>query len=258
MRCGRLRHHFRIAAERSRSPGDAGRHAFRYGAGMSGLMDKRAVMLKAHLASRGITDEAVLDAFRTVPREAFVPSELRELAYDDKPLPIGDGQTISQPYIVALTVSALAIAPTDRVLEIGTGSGYAAAILASVAKQVFTVERIEALARSAKQRLQDAGFDNVQVLSADGSLGWPEHGPYDAIAVAAGGRRVPESLKQQLKIGGRLVMPVGKDAATQMLVRVTRTGVGTFREEPLTAVRFVPLIGEQGWADPDAPVTATP
>jgi protein-L-isoaspartate(D-aspartate) O-methyltransferase len=220
---------------------------------MSQLMEKRALMLKAHLASRGITDESVLDAFRTVPREAFVPIELRELAYDDKPLPIGNGQTISQPYIVALTVAALAIEPGDRVLEIGTGSGYAAAILGKVAKQVFTVERIAALARVAEQRLQDAGFDNVHVLSADGSLGWPEHAPYDAIAVAAGGPRVPEALKQQLKIGGRLVMPVGKEEATQMLVRVTRTGDSAYREEPLTAVRFVPLIGEQGWAEPVYP-----
>jgi protein-L-isoaspartate(D-aspartate) O-methyltransferase len=223
---------------------------------MSQLLDKRAVMLKAHLAARGITDESVLDAFRTVPREAFVPGELRELAYDDKPLPIGDGQTISQPYIVALTVSALAIEPTDRVLEIGTGSGYAAAVLARVAEQVFTVERIAGLARTAEQRLHDAGFDNVHVLFADGSLGWPEHAPYDAIAVAAGGPRVPEALKQQLEIGGRLVMPVGKDEATQMLVRVTRTSETEYREEPLTAVRFVPLIGAQGFEEPGRRPTA--
>lgn len=220
---------------------------------MSQLSEKRALMLRAHLASRGIVDEAVLNAFRAVPREAFVPVSLRELAYDDKPLPIGDGQTISQPYIVALTVAALAVQPGDRVLEIGTGSGYAAAILAKVAKQVFTVERIVSLARTAEQRLRDAGFDNVHVLAADGSLGWPEHAPYDGIAVAAGGPRVPEALKQQLKIGGRLVMPVGKDEQTQMLVRVTRTSESAFHEEPLTAVRFVPLIGEQGWANPAQP-----
>lgn len=225
---------------------------------MSQLLEKRALMLEAHLASRGITDAAVLDAFRTVPREVFVPSELRELAYDDKPLPIGDGQTISQPYIVALTVTALEIEPSDRVLEIGTGSGYAAAILARVAKLVFTVERIAGLARTAEQRLADAGFDNVQVLAADGSLGWPEHAPYDAIAVAAGGPRVPPALKQQLKLGGRLVMPVGKDEATQMLVRVTRIGESEYREEPLSAVRFVPLIGAQGFADPAGTVSAMP
>lgn len=219
---------------------------------MSELAEKRALMLEVHLASRGITDQAVLNAFRMVPREAFVPVELRELAYDDKPLPIGEGQTISQPYIVALTVAALAIEASDRILEIGTGSGYAAAILARVGKEVFTVERIAGLAHVAQQRLRDAGFENVHVLSADGSLGWPEHAPYEAIAVAAGGPRVPEALLQQLKIGGRLVMPVGRDEANQMLVRVTRTGDRTYREEALTAVRFVPLIGEQGFAEQDA------
>ena len=225
---------------------------------MSQLSRKRSLMIDAHLAARGIWEPALLDAFRAVPREAFVPAELREMAYDDKPLPIGDGQTISQPYIVALTVQALGLEPGDRVLEIGTGSGYAAAILGRVAERVFTVERIPALAETARQRLHACGSVNVHVRCADGSLGWPEHAPYEAIAVAAGGPQVPAALKQQLAIGGRLVMPVGKDEASQMLVRVTRTGASTYREEPLTAVRFVPLIGEQGWADPSASVVAAP
>ncbi len=204
-------------------------------------------MVDLQLAGRGITDPRVLKAFRSVPREAFIPAELAEFAYRDAPLPIGEDQTISQPYIVALTTEALRLTGDERVLEVGTGSGYAAAVLSRVAKAVFTVERRESLAREAEERLGRLGYRNVEVLHGDGTLGWPEHAPYDAIAVAAGGPRVPKALLDQLAPGGRLVIPVGTDETSQVLTRVTREGANDFREEPLTEVRFVPLIGEQGW-----------
>jgi protein-L-isoaspartate(D-aspartate) O-methyltransferase len=215
-------------------------------------------MVELQLARRGISSERVLEAFRTVPREAFVPQSLLEFAHKDVPLPIGESQTISQPYVVALTVEALAIQPTDRVLEIGTGSGYAAAILSHVAGEVFTVERIESLATAARQRLADLGYGNVHVLHGDGTLGWPEHAPYDAIAVAAGGPQIPQALLDQLAPGGRLVIPVGPDEGSQVLTRVTRVGPQKFRSEPLGDVRFVPLIGAQGWPEEERSVLASP
>ncbi len=199
------------------------------------------------LARRGISNPRTLEAFREVPREAFLPPELAEFAYRDTPLPIGDEQTISQPYVVAVTSEALGLEGTERVLEIGTGSGYAAAILSRLANDVFTVERLESLATSARERLTRLGYRNVEVLHGDGTLGWPEHAPYDAIAVAAGGPEVPQALKEQLAIGGRLVIPVGPEESSQVLTRVTRRGLEDFHEEPLIEVRFVPLIGEQGW-----------
>jgi protein-L-isoaspartate(D-aspartate) O-methyltransferase len=207
--------------------------------------------VKLQLAGRGISDPRVLDAFRAVPREAFVPDALAEFAYKDAPLPIGEEQTISQPYIVAVTLEALALTGNDRVLEIGTGSGYAAAVLSRIVREVFTVERRETLASAARERLERLQYRNVQVLHGDGTLGWPEHAPYDAIAVAAGGPEVPRALLSQLRLGGRLVIPVGPDESTQTLMRITREGPETFREESLTAVRFVPLIGEQGWPEPE-------
>ena len=213
--------------------------------------EARAQMVKLQLAGRGISDPHVLDAFRAVPREAFVPGKLAEFAYRDAPLPIGDEQTISQPFIVAVTMEALGLTGNERVLEIGTGSGYAAAVLSRTAREVFTVERLESLATQARERLERLGYRNVQVLHGDGTLGWPEHAPYDAIAVAAGSPEVPKALRSQLAPGGRLVIPVGPDESSQILMRVTREGQETFREEPLTAVRFVPLIGEQGWPDQD-------
>jgi protein-L-isoaspartate(D-aspartate) O-methyltransferase len=211
--------------------------------------ESRERMVRLQLAARGIDDAKVLEAFRIVAREAFLPPELAEFAYRDSPLPIAESQTISQPYIVALTAQALRLRGDERVLEIGTGSGYAAAILSRVAREVFTVERHEALATEARARLEKLGFSNVAVLHGDGTLGWPEHAPYDAIAVAAGGPQVPRALKEQLALGGRLVIPVGADESSQMLVRVTRVGPDDYREEQLTQVRFVPLIGEQGWAE---------
>jgi protein-L-isoaspartate(D-aspartate) O-methyltransferase len=215
---------------------------------MLDFQQARSRMVDVYLARRGIRDPKVLDAFRSVPREAFVPDELAEFAYEDTPLPIGESQTISQPYIVALTAQALRLQGGERVLEVGAGSGYAAAILSHLVKDVYTIERIEALAESAKKRLAGLGFTHVQVTCGDGSLGWPVHAPYDAIAVAAGGPKVPPALLSQLAIGGRLVIPVGPDDASQVLMRITRESDAEYREEPLTDVRFVRLIGEQGWA----------
>ncbi|HEY8038194.1 MAG TPA: protein-L-isoaspartate(D-aspartate) O-methyltransferase [Polyangiaceae bacterium] len=202
------------------------------------------------LSRRGIRTAKTLEALRSVPREAFVAEDLAEFAYEDSPLPIEQGQTISQPYVVALTVEALGLQGGERVLEVGTGSGYAAAILGRVAREVYTVERIESLAASAAERLARLGFDNVHVRCADGSLGWPEHAPYDAIAVAAGSPGVPPALLEQLAVGGRLVIPVGPQVDDQKLVRVTRVSAGEYREEHVDDVRFVPLIGEQGWREP--------
>lgn len=209
-------------------------------------------MVDRHLAGRGIRDPRILAAFRSVPREDFVPETLRSRAYEDAPLPIGGGQTISQPYVVALTVEALGLEGRERVLEVGTGSGYAAAILSRVAKEVFTIERIEPLAQSAQERLARLRYDNVHVLCSDGTLGWREHAPYDAIAVAAGGPEVPKALLDQLAPGGRLIMPVGPVQTEQVLVRVTRQDATHLRTESLGEVRFVPLIGEQGWPRRDA------
>jgi protein-L-isoaspartate(D-aspartate) O-methyltransferase len=214
---------------------------------MATLARERAAMVEHQLARRGISDRLVLEAFRIIPREAFLPADLREFAYRDTPLPIAEGQTISQPYIVAVTVEALGLRGGERVLEIGTGSGYAAAILSRIAKEVFSVERLESLAQSARETIASLGYDNVHVRLGDGSLGWPECAPYAAIAVSAGAPDIPEALLEQLTIGGRLVIPVGRDASSQVLTRVTREAPERFREEALTGVRFVPLIGAQGW-----------
>jgi protein-L-isoaspartate(D-aspartate) O-methyltransferase len=202
-------------------------------------------MVEVDLRRRGIRDPKVLGAFRTVRREDFVPPDLVGAAYDNGPLPIGEGQTISQPYIVAFTVEALGLAGGERVLEVGTGSGYAAAILSSIAGEVFTIERIPWMADAARERLARLGYANVHVRCGDGTLGWPENAPYDSIAVAAGASRVPRALLDELGIGGRIVIPVGPDVASQRLVRVTRESETGFREEDLAEVRFVPLVGAQ-------------
>ena len=212
----------------------------------------RKEMVENAIFARGVRSELVLDAMRTVPREAFLPERLREFAYEDSPLPIEEGQTISQPYIVAFMTEALALRGGEKVLEIGAGSGYAAAVLSEIAADVYTVERHGPLAEKAAATLADLGYDNVHVLHGDGTRGWPAHAPYDAIIVAAGGPTIPESLKEQLKIGGRLVIPVGADQHVQELVRVTRISKSEYRREDLADVRFVPLLGEEGWAPEEA------
>jgi protein-L-isoaspartate(D-aspartate) O-methyltransferase len=208
----------------------------------------RDLMVEHQIAGRGVRSQLVLDAMRAVPREVFLPENLREFAYEDSPLPIEEDQTISQPYIVAMMIEALALAGGEQVLEIGTGSGYAAAVLAQIAGNVYTVERIGQLAEKSAAKLAELGLRNVHVLHGDGTRGWPDHAPYDAIVVAAGGRDVPESLKAQLKIGARLVIPVGNDRRSQELVRVTRLSEHRFKTEDIADVRFVPLVGEEGWA----------
>jgi protein-L-isoaspartate(D-aspartate) O-methyltransferase len=215
----------------------------------------RQEMVDRHIYARGVRSELVLDAMRTVPRETFLPQHLREFAYEDAPLPIDAEQTISQPYIVALMADALLLRGGEKVLEIGAGSGYAAAVLSEIASNVYTVERIGQLAEKTATVLADNGYDNVHVLHGDGTLGWAEHAPYDAIVVAAGGPKIPESLRGQLKIGGRLVIPVGSEISVQELVRVTRLSETEYKTEDLANVRFVPLLGEQGW-DSEMPSAA--
>ena len=214
------------------------------------LAAARHAMVDVQLAGRDIRDAAVLDAMRAVPREAFVPQDLTACAYDDGPLPIGSGQTISQPYVVAFMIAAAAPKAGDRALEIGTGSGYSAAVLASIVKEVYTIERIAVLADAATCRLGDLGYRNVHVRCGDGTLGWPEYAPYDVIIVTAAGPRVPPALLAQLAAGGRLVMPVGSDQFSQRLVRLYRRADGKLLEEHLEAVAFVPLIGAEGWPEP--------
>jgi protein-L-isoaspartate(D-aspartate) O-methyltransferase len=210
------------------------------------------------LKKRGISDRAVLEAMAVVPREQFVGMDLAEFAYDDTPLPIEEGQTISQPYIVALMTEALHLRPGDKVLEVGTGSGYAAAVLSRVAGKVYTIERHRSLAHQAQVRLRKLGYQNVEVLCGDGTLGWPEHAPYNAIVVTAGGPETPRSLIEQLAIGGRLVIPAGPSLAEQKLLRLTRTTADAVEIEELGAVRFVPLIGEQGWREAEEKISPKP
>lgn len=210
---------------------------------------RRAAMVERDIAGRGITDARVLAAMRAVPREHFVPADLRQRAFDDRPLPIGNAQTISQPYIVALMAQALQLQGDEHVLEIGTGSGYGAAVLARLCRHVDTVERISDLADRARQQLADLGVTNVDVHGGDGTLGWPAAAPFDAIVVTAGGPSVPPALQAQLAPGGRLVMPVGAQHGGQDLLRLTRSGGDDFRTESLCGVAFVPLLGAQGWPE---------
>jgi protein-L-isoaspartate(D-aspartate) O-methyltransferase len=204
----------------------------------------------ADLGERGIDDTAVLQAMSTVPREAFVQEDHLEYAYYNGALPLPAKQTISQPFVVALMLSALKLQPQFNVLEVGTGSGYAAAVLGQIVRQVHTVERQEALVAYAKTRLQQLGYANICVHQGDGTLGWPEAAPYDAIVVAAGGPTVPVSLRDQLGENGRLIMPVGS-YQKQKLQLVWRKKDGRFGQKNLTPVRFVPLIGSEGWAEGD-------
>ena len=208
----------------------------------------RREMVEKQVLSRGVRAPRVLEAMRKVPREAFLPQSLREFAYDDAPLPIEANQTISQPYIVAFMIEALNLKGGEAILEIGTGSGYAAAVLSRIAAHVYSVERIAQLAEKAATVLSDLHYENVLVRHGDGTEGWPEYAPYDAIVVAAGGPAVPEALKRQLRIGGRLVIPVGKDQRIQELVRVTRLSEEKYKTAHIADVRFVPLIGKEGWS----------
>ena len=206
-------------------------------------------MVDVQIARRGVRDRHVLDAMRHVPRDAFVEAGFEEFAYEDGPLPIGEGQTISQPYIVALMIEAAEVKPGDKVLEIGAGSGYAAAVMGQIADRVYAIERHSSLGKSAQQRLKKLGYYNIELRVGDGTRGWPEVAPFDAILVAAGGPEVPPALKDQLAIGGRLVIPVGEEERYQTLIKLTRKNYAKFEEENLGAVAFVPLIGEQGWAE---------
>lgn len=210
----------------------------------------RDVMVERQLVARGIKDQRVLQAMRDVPREDFVGVDMSEFAYEDTPLPIEEGQTISQPYIVALMTEALELRTGDRVLEIGTGSGYAAAVLSRIAAEVYTVERVASLAHLAAKRFVAAGYDNVHVLRGDGTLGWPENAPYDAIVVTAGGPEIPRPLLEQLAVGGRLVIPTGPTTREQTLLRIRRVSDTEYEQEDLGPVRFVPLIGAEGWEGP--------
>ncbi|HEY6670662.1 MAG TPA: protein-L-isoaspartate(D-aspartate) O-methyltransferase, partial [Methyloceanibacter sp.] len=216
----------------------------------------RAIMVAHHLEARGISDPIVLAAMGEVPREAFVSEPLAAFAYEDSALPIEAGQTISQPYIVARMIELLELQHGDKVLEIGAGSGYAAAVLSRIASKVYAIERHKELADQARARLKALGYDNVEVICADGTKGLPDQAPFDAILVSAGGPKVPETLKQQLAIGGRLVIPVGRDVH-QTLLLVRRLDEDTFEEEDHGAVAFVPLIGAEGWVDSAQAKTAT-
>ncbi|HZJ12516.1 MAG TPA: protein-L-isoaspartate(D-aspartate) O-methyltransferase, partial [Methyloceanibacter sp.] len=210
----------------------------------------RAFMVARHLEARGIADPHVLAAMGKVPREAFVSGPLTEFAYEDSALPIEAGQTISQPYIVARMIELAELRPGDNVLEVGAGSGYAAAVMSRIASHVYAIERHEELATQARAREETLGYDNVEIICADGTKGWPSQAPFDAIIVSAGGPKVPEALKQQLAVGGRLVIPVGRDVH-QTLLLVRRTAEETFEQEDHGGVTFVPLIGEEGWGGPE-------
>ena len=217
---------------------------------MSGIIDfthVRRKMVEQQLAARGIRDERVLDAMRQVPREAFVAAELAEFAYHDGAVPIGEEQTISQPYVVALMLEAATIATSDQVLEIGAGSGYVAALLSRMARKVLAIERHATLAAEAAERLRQLRCDNAEILCADGTEGWPAAAPFNAIIVSAGSPDIPETLKRQLAIGGRLVIPVGLRGHEQMLTRLTRRAEDAFESERLMPVSFVPLVGRYGW-----------
>jgi protein-L-isoaspartate(D-aspartate) O-methyltransferase len=202
-------------------------------------------MVARQLRDRGVRDERVLDAFRRVPREAFVDPDRARSAYDDRPLDIGQGQTISQPWVVAVMLEALALHPTDRLLEVGVGSGYAIALASLLVAEAAGIERVPALADAARERLARLGYDNVRVRTGDGTQGWPEEAPFDAILVSAGGREVPATLVTQLVSGGRMVIPVGGEHDQDLLL-VTRDGSGEVTQRSLGHVRFVPLIGGEG------------
>ncbi len=208
----------------------------------------RERMVDRQIADRGISSPRVLDAFRSVPRHLFVPEHKREFAYSDGPLPIGKGQTISQPYIVAYMTEALKLTPEDRVLEIGTGSGYQAAILGELAGEVYTIERHQSLADTAARRLEEMGYKNIHVVQGDGTHGLPEHAPFDGVIVTAAAPEVPQPLLDQLAEGGRLIMPVGSRAG--QVLKLFHREDGEVKIRTLSPVAFVPLVGDYGHSSP--------
>lgn len=214
---------------------------------MSDFATLRERMVDRQIAARGLDNPKLLAAFRAVPREDFVSGDYADYAYQDSPLPIESGQTISQPYIVALTIDAAGIKPGDKVLEVGAGSGYAAAVIGQIARDVIAVERHHELVELASKRMRQLGYRNVQIVEGDGTLGWPEDAPYDAIVAAASGSHVPQSWIAQLKPGGRIVMPIGGPHDVQSLVKVTKEADGSLSRENLGGVRFVPLIGAEAF-----------
>lgn len=215
---------------------------------MSDYSIARRRMVEEQVVARGVSDQRVIEAMRRVPRHLFVPEALAAQAYSDFPLPIGERQTISQPFMVGFMSEALQLKGGEKVLEIGTGSGYQAAVLALLARQVFSLERIPALARQARRTLDACGFARVNIRVTDGTVGWEAEAPFDGIVVTAGAPAIPQSYRTQLAVGGRLVIPVG-DRVNQVLVRITRLGETSFREERLFGCRFVPLIGDHGWRE---------
>ena len=217
---------------------------------MTDYTAEREAMVERQLRRRGITEPEILDAFRAVPREKFIGDDYAHLAYGDHPLPIEANQTISQPYIVGLMIQAARIRLGDKVLEIGAGSGYAAAVISRIAGRVIGIERQHDLVEVARERLKRLGFDNVEIVEGDGTKGWPDHAPFDAILAAASGSHVPRPLVEQLAPDGCIVMPVGEPGWVQELVKVTKQDDGTLMQQKLGGVRFVPLIGEEGWSGP--------
>ena len=216
---------------------------------MTSYAAEREAMVERQLRRRGITEQDILDAFLAVPREHFISEKYAHLAYGDHPLPIEANQTISQPYIVALMIQAAEIKPGDKVLEVGAGSGYAAAVISRIAGEVIGIERQHDLVEVAVERLSRLGYDNVRIIEGDGTRGCREEAPFDAILAAASGSHVPRPLVEQLAPNGRIVMPVGEPGWVQELVKVTKQNDGILKQENLGGVRFVPLIGEEGWKD---------
>ncbi|HET9811969.1 MAG TPA: protein-L-isoaspartate(D-aspartate) O-methyltransferase [Sphingomicrobium sp.] len=216
---------------------------------MTDFAAEREAMVERQIESRGIHDPKILEAFRSVPREQFLAEEYRDLAYGDHPLPIEAGQTISQPYIVALMIEAAEVRPGDNVLEVGAGSGYAAAVMSRIAGKVVAIERQHDLVEVAGERMRRLGYDNVAIVEGDGTRGCSDHAPYDAILAAASGSHLPQPWIDQLADGGRIVMPVGEPGWVQKLVKVTKGPGGKLITEDLGGVRFVPLIGAEGWND---------
>ncbi len=216
---------------------------------MTNFAAERDAMIERQIEARGIHEPTILEAFRSVPREEFLSKEYADLAYGDHPLPIEAGQTISQPYIVALMIQAAEMKVGDNVLEVGAGSGYAAAIMSRIAGRVTAVERQPDLVKVAQERMQRLGFDNVRIVQGDGTRGWEPETPYDAILAAASGSHIPPAWIEQLADGGRIVMPVGEPTFIQKLIKVTKGPGGKLITEDLGGVRFVPLIGEEGWND---------